>query len=181
MLFLGERASAARVGMLLVGFAGVVLVVKPGFGMTPGLGFALLAGGFYGSFLTASRAVAGVAPPRVLLVSQLLIGSLALTPMGLVHVPAIDVAVGGLAVLSALGSMLANLLLVAAYARAEAGRLAPLVYFQLVSATGLGWLVFGDLPDLAALAGLVLVSAAGLASWAVARPRPAAHGPAAPR
>lgn len=177
IVFLKERADWRRIGLLLLGFGGVILVVKPGFGMTPGMGFALLAGVFYGAFLTTSRAVAGVAPPRVLLVSQLLIGAVALAPMGLGHLPAPGAAVAGLALLSALGSMLANLLLIAAYARAQAGRLAPLVYFQLVSATALGWLIFGTLPDLVAVLGLFVVTLAGLAGWAVAQTAGAPRGP----
>lgn len=177
ILFLGERPDRHRLLFLALGFGGVLLVVKPGFGMTPGLGFALLAGCFYGSFLTTSRAVADVAPPQVLLVTQLMIGSVTLTPMGLLHWPALTAPLAGLSVFSALASMLANLLLMAAYARAEAGRLAPIVYFQLVSATGLGWLVFGELPDLLAMLGLCLVIIAGLAGWAVAQPRPVPRAP----
>ena len=42
LLLLGERATYARLGLLLFGFAGVLLVVKPGFGFTPGLGWALM-------------------------------------------------------------------------------------------------------------------------------------------
>ena len=41
---LKERITVARSVLLLIGFAGVLLVVRPGFGMTPGMGFALFAG-----------------------------------------------------------------------------------------------------------------------------------------
>ena len=52
---LNEGFSRARMVLLGIGFLGVLLVVRPGFGMTPGLGFAVMAGVFYGGFLTASR------------------------------------------------------------------------------------------------------------------------------
>jgi len=42
-LILKERVTFIRTALLLVSFCGVLLVVKPGFGMSPGLGFALLA------------------------------------------------------------------------------------------------------------------------------------------
>ena len=45
--------------LLLVSFVGVLLVVKPGFGMQIGMGFALLAGCFHGSYLVATRSLAG--------------------------------------------------------------------------------------------------------------------------
>ena len=71
--------------------------------------FALLAGCFYGAFLTASRWLSGVARPRGLLFSQLLIGALVLAPVGLAHLPAASAPVAGLALLSALASMAGNL------------------------------------------------------------------------
>jgi drug/metabolite transporter (DMT)-like permease len=61
-------------------------------------------------------------------------------------------------------SMLGNLLLLYAYQLVPATRIAPLVYFQLVAAVGLGWLIFGDLPDVWTWAGLIVIITAGLAS-----------------
>ena len=48
-------------------------------------------------------------------------------------------------------------------------KLAPMVYFQLVAAVGLGWMVFSDLPDLWTWTGLAVVLSAGLASAALRR------------
>jgi drug/metabolite transporter (DMT)-like permease len=52
--------------------------------------------------------------------------------------------------------------------------LAPFSYAQLVVVLFLGWLVFGQLPDGVALAGMLLVVASGLMVILVNRPRPAA-------
>ncbi|MBY6202782.1 DMT family transporter [Maritalea mobilis] len=161
---LREGFSLPRLGLVCVGFLGVILVVKPGFGMTPGLGFAVLAGIFYGAFLTASRWLAGVARPRALLMSQLVIGALVLAPLGLPQTPEITARVGWLTLASALGSMLGNLCLILALRMAPASRLAPFVYTQLIAATSLGWLVFGVWPDALAFAGLVILLVSGLAS-----------------
>jgi len=165
ILFLGETPSRGRSLLLALGFAGVMLVVKPGFGMTPGMGFALAAGTFYGAFLATTRAVAGAYRPRFLLISQLLIGTVILTPLGLgVTWPAPTLPLAGLVLLSAFGSALGNYLLVLANKRAEASLIAPLVYSQLLSATVAGVLVFGDWPDAYALAGLVLIAVSGFGS-----------------
>lgn len=164
---LGEKATPLRVLFLILGFCGVLLVVKPGFGMTPGLGFAVLAGIFYGSFLTASRWLANTALPRTLLLSQLVVGAVVLTPFGPAAAPAFTPAIGGLVLLSAGASMAANLLLIMAYKLVPATRLAPLVYFQLVAATAFGWLIFGNLPDALTLAGLALLVGSGLGSLAL--------------
>lgn len=164
---LREAFSAARVVLLVLGFLGVTLVVKPGFGMTPGLGFAVLAGVFYGAYLTASRWLADVARPRAMLISQLLVGALVLAPAGLPATPEITPRVGALTAASALGSMLGNLCLILALRMAPATRLAPFVYTQLIAATVLGWAVFGVWPDPLTLAGLGVVLVSGMATLAL--------------
>ncbi|MCV6587083.1 MAG: DMT family transporter [Marinibacterium sp.] len=163
-LFLGEKVTAARAALLGLGFAGVLLVVRPGLGGDPALLWAVLAGVFYGAYLTASRWLADLGHPRQLILTQLVVGAIVLAPAGLRDLPQPDLATGTLVLASAGLSMLGNLLLVMAYGRAPAARLAPLVYVQLVAATGLGWLAFGDLPDPLAWGGLALVAGAGLAS-----------------
>jgi drug/metabolite transporter (DMT)-like permease len=165
ILFLGEKPSPRRGVLLAIGFAGVMLVVKPGFGVSSGMIFALAAGGFYGAYLVMTRTLAGAYRPRFLLMSQLLIGSVLLTPLGLsAEFPAPDLSVVSLILLSAFASAVGNYLLVIANKSAEASLIAPLVYSQLVSATVLGILVFGDWPDAFSLLGLVLIAFSGLGS-----------------
>ena len=78
--------------------------------------------------------------------------------------PSFDFAAMTLIAISALGSAVGNYLLAIANRKAEASLIAPLVYSQLVSATLLGILVFGDWPDLLTLLGLLLILASGLGS-----------------
>ena len=171
VLFLRERPSALRGLLLGLGFLGVMLVVKPGFGATPGIGFALLAGTFYGAYLVMTRVVAGDFRPRFLLISQLLIGTVALAPLAaMAEVPPVDLRLSFLVLLSAAGSAVGNFLLVLANRRAEASLIAPLVYSQLISATVLGVLVFGDWPDAWSLIGLAVIAASGIGSLVLQRP-----------
>lgn len=166
---LKEPVTRAQTMLLLLGFCGVLLVVKPGFGMTAGLGFAVLAGLCYGSYLTASRWLARVASPRALLLTHLAIGALVLAPLGLANIPEFTPTITALTLFSAFASMAGNLLLVIAYRLAPASSLAPFVYFQLITATILGWAVFSDWPDTLALAGLVLLIVTGFGSAALKR------------
>lgn len=169
VLFLGERVTRGRTAYLLLGFAGVMLVVKPGFGATPGIAFALLAGSFYGAYLAATRWTAGTFRPRFLLISQLMIGAVILTPMGIsTELPLMDTGLWLLVLASALGSAAGNYLLVRANQMADASIIAPLVYTQLISATVFGVLVFGDVPDALALAGLTLIAVSGFGSLVTA-------------
>lgn len=165
ILFLGETPSRSRSLLLALGFLGVLLVIKPGFGASKGIAFALAAGGCYGAYLAMTRTVAGRYRPRFLLISQLIIGSVLLTPIGLnVGFPDFSLPILALIMVSALGSALGNFLLVIASKSAEASLIAPLVYSQLLSATVAGLLVFGELPDAYALLGLVLIAVSGFGS-----------------
>ncbi|MEM8824942.1 MAG: DMT family transporter [Pseudomonadota bacterium] len=166
---LGERVRPWQTVLLGVGFCGVLLVVKPGFGMTPGLAFAVCAGLCYGAFLTASKWLATIAAPRQLMLSQTLLGTLMLAPMGVLTLPDFTPPVTGLTLVSGLASASGNLLLILAFRREGATTLAPFVYFQLIAATVYGVLIFGSFPDPLALLGLVMLVSAGFATLAVRR------------
>lgn len=166
---LKEPITKAQTALLLIGFGGVLLVVKPNTGISSGIGFALLAGTCYGCFLTANRWLANAAPPRALLLSHMLIGTVVLAIPGLTHIPNFTLEISMLTVLSAFASMAGNLLLVVAYRMAPASKLAPFVYFQLIVATLLGWAVFNDFPDTIALIGLAVLVASGIGSAVVRR------------
>lgn len=170
VVLLKERITPTRSALLALGFVGVLLVIKPGFGFTPGLGFALVAGALYGSYLTATRAVAPLLRPRLMLISQLLIGTVLLAPLGLTALPdSLTFPFFGLILLSALASAAGNLLLVTLSKTTDSSIIAPLVYVQLISATVLGYLVFGDWPDALSIFGLAIILASGLAGLALAR------------
>lgn len=171
-IFLREKVTIPRTVLLLVSFGGVLLVVKPGFGMTPGLGFALLAGVFHGSYLVATRWLAGVYRPRFLLFSQLVIGSIVLAPLAIAPLPPFNATLIGFISISAMGSAIGNLLLVHANRAAEASVIAPLIYSQIIIATVFGFLFFGEWPDAVALLGLAIIMTAGAGSiWAAGRAR----------
>ena len=163
-VFLREPVSWLRSALILLGFGGVLLVVRPGIAPDPGVYWALAAGLFYGAFLTMSRWLTGLGSPLALIFSQLSISALILLPWGLMALPAPSVPVAALTLASAFCSMAGNLLLLYAYRIANATRLAPLVYFQLIAAVVLGWMIFGDLPDAFTWAGLAVIIGAGLAS-----------------
>ncbi len=57
---------------------------------------------------------------------------------------------------------IASILGVYAYRSAPASTLAPLQYFEIVSATIFAWLVFGDFPDAIKWLGILIIIASGL-------------------
>ena len=168
-LLLGERVSWARTVMLVFGFAGVLLVVRPGGGMGTGMIFAVMAGVFYGAYLAATRWLAPFHPSPFLLASQLVIGAVLLLPAGLGSVPdSADPRIWMLVIVSSLASAFGNYLLVVVNRTTPATVSAPLIYFQLIAATVIGFLVFGDWPEPLALLGLGVIFASGLGGLALA-------------
>jgi drug/metabolite transporter (DMT)-like permease len=171
IIFLGEKPSATRNGFLALGFLGVMLVVKPGLGASIGILFALAAGTCHGAYLVMTRSIAGLYRPRFLLMSQLLLGTLFLTPLGLsAELPDLDIQLSALIIISALASAVGNYLFVVVSKTAEASLIAPLVYSQLISATFFGILIFGDWPDAYSLTGLVLIISSGAGSLMASQP-----------
>ena len=171
-LFMGESVSRSKTLLLLVGFIGVLMVVQPGFGMSSGILFALLAGCCYGSYLATTRLVAGAFPAPLLLILQLMIGSFVLLPVGISE-PLLSLNAKSyfLIGLSAIFSAAGNYLLVLANRWAEATLIAPLVYSQLISASIAGLVVFGDWPDGLSFVGLSLILVSGFGSLMLQKAR----------
>ena len=164
VVFLKEAVNLQRSMLLVLGFCGILIIARPGFGFTLGLGFALLAGTAYGIFLTLSRLAASQEGPKGLLVSQMAIAAVITMPMALLYWPTQNLETLGLIAVSGAFSMLGNLFLILAYARAPASQLAPFVYFQLLGALFLGWVIFGTWPDDWGMLGLGLLIISGFGS-----------------
>ena len=163
---LGE--TVARAGWIgaAAGFAGVLLIVRPGSGLDPvGVGFALVNAGFTAGYHLLSRILVRTESTIALLFHSALIGTVIFGAMllwtGLGPLPSgpdvlILLALGGLATLG-------HFLFTAAYREAPASLLAPVNYMHLVWAALLGWLVFGHFPDGLTLVGMAIVAGAGVA------------------
>lgn len=162
---LGEKITWPRTILVIIGFCGVLLVVKPGFAMTPGLAFAAMGGVFYGAFLTSSRWLSGIARSQDLMLVQLILSSIIMAPVALMHLPdALPTTLVWLFIGSGAASMIGNLLIIHAYRQAAASILAPFIYVQLISAVVLGLVIFGEFPDTLSIAGITLIIASGCAT-----------------
>jgi drug/metabolite transporter (DMT)-like permease len=162
--FLGERMTRPRIALVLAGIAGMFLIVRPGSVVFQGA--ALLALGsavFYGTFQILTRMLAGE-DSRVLLFYPALAGTLLMTVLlpwlGISYeMPWSDVVFIGVAGL--LGTV-GHFLFILAFQRAPASALTPFTYMQLVWATLIGWIAFGNFPDAWTLAGMAVIGGSGL-------------------
>lgn len=163
-LLLGERVGGWRVLAVLVGFVGIMLILKPGTGAF-GLGAALAlgAGVLHGFYMLFTRRLAGSAPPLVTLGYTAVVGAVAMSaiaPFVWVRVAPADFAIMVLLGILAAGG---HFLLIKAFDHAPATWLAPVGYFEMVTAVIYGYLAYGDLPDTLSWLGILVVVGAAVA------------------
>jgi drug/metabolite transporter (DMT)-like permease len=163
--FLNEKVGALGWVAVLLGFAGVLLIVRPGANLDPlgvlFLGLNVLAAAFY---QLLSRQLTKTESVLAMLFQTALYGAIAFSVLALftlsAHVPTPWEAflMVSLGVTGGVG----HFLLTAAYRHAPASLLSPVLYLELVWAGLLSWLVFAHVPDLLSIGGMVIVSAAGI-------------------
>ncbi len=160
---LGERVGWRRWLAVLAGFAGVLLVLRPGTdAFHPAMFHSLAAALTLSLYQILTRRV-GL---RDAAISSLLwstaagaVLSLPLAAMQPVMPAGSD---WGLLALAGLAGSAGHFLLAEAHRRADASLLAPFAYSQLVWMVLIGWLWFGDVPDAWTIGGALIVAAAGL-------------------
>lgn len=162
--FLGEWVGWRRLVAILVGFCGILIVVRPGF---HSLHFAFIfAFGTmltYAIFMLLTRYLAAYDKPLVMLFYSILLGTFGLMPFALWQWvwPA---TIGQWALLSILGVLggTGHYFFIHAYRLAPASILSPFLYVQLISMVGFGYFVFNDLPDIWTLIGSGVIIASGV-------------------
>lgn len=161
---LGEWVGWRRMLAILVGFLGILVVVRPGFSEVHwAFGVSFLSMLAYALFMLVTRKLSPFDPPLVTLFYALLAGTIFGVPFALAHWVWPQGAIQWLQLLS-LGAIggLGHYLLIHAYRLAPASSVSPFLYFQLLSMVGLGFLVFGDWPDRWTMLGSSIVVAAGI-------------------
>jgi len=162
-LFLGERVGVWRWSAVAAGFAGTLLIVRPGFATVElGTLYALAAGCFYAVFVLVTRRIAGQDPALKTtfltgLGATIVIGMVApfvWAPVEAVHVP-------NIVLMGLLGTGF-SLFVIFAYERAAASQLAPFGYVEIVAAALIGWIAFADFPDAVSWMGITVITGSGL-------------------
>jgi S-adenosylmethionine uptake transporter len=159
---LGERLDALTAGAIVLGLVGVFVALQPGRMPLEWAHLAALAGAMSGALNSALIRRTRDESYLVLVLypmgAQLLAAGLAL-PFVFSPMTRIDLAVTGLQALCGVSGMVA---FIAAYRRATAAFVAPMQYSQIIWATLLGLVIFGERPSLATGAGIALIVAAGM-------------------
>jgi len=149
-----------------MGFAGVLLIVRPGFQQLEWpLLLPLLGALLWAVYQILTRLSAREDRPETTLLWTAATGFVALTLVGPWQWQAPDALAWVLIFSLALLGSLSHYALIRALDFAPAGAVQPYAYTLLVWAALLGWLVFGDVPDAFTIAGAAVVVGSGIYTW----------------
>jgi drug/metabolite transporter (DMT)-like permease len=161
---LGEKLDARRWAAILVGFAGVLVIVRPGSeSFHPAMLLSVANAVLYAAFNLMTRKLAAYDAPETIQFLPAVVASVVLAPFAL----AFWQSPPGwfewlLLILMGVFGGTGHYLLAMAHRYAPASTLAPFLYQQILYMALFGYLVFGSVPDAAVWAGAAIVIASGL-------------------
>lgn len=163
---LGEKVSTVGWAGVAFGFVGVLLIARPGGSLDPlGVSFAVLNAGLATAYHLLTRLLSRTETTVSMLFHTAWVGAVIFSVLAIPSLGTFAPAPLDLGLMLLLGGLMTigHFLFTSAYREAPASLLAPVNYLHLVWAGGLGWLVFGHVPDALALTGMVMVTVAGAA------------------
>lgn len=163
MLWLGERVSPRIWFAILIGFSGVLLILRPGGGLyARGALFGLASGAFAAVAMVSLRKLSATEPAlRVVVYYGVICTLVSLLPAVWSWQPVdphLFVILAGAGVFATLGQYLLS----RGYGCAPAAQIAPFTYTSVVFAAVYGWLFWRELPGWGTAGGTLLVAIAGV-------------------
>ncbi|MDH3738975.1 MAG: DMT family transporter [Alphaproteobacteria bacterium] len=161
-LILRETVGPRRWGAVIVGFIGVLVIIRPGAGAFQLAALLPVAVAFfYALYQIITRHLSHRSDPLSMLFYTALVGALAMTAIVPFdwQTPTFEqwlmlVAVGFL-------GGLGHYAIIKAYERSETALVAPFAYTEIIWATVFGLVVFGNFPDLLTFVGTAIIVASG--------------------
>lgn len=161
---LHERVEARTWLALGGGFVGVLLIIRPGGELFTWVALLPLCSALLmATYQLMTSRLAGHDAALTTLFYPAVVGSI-VVPIVFPHALSLPAQPLDAALFVALGLLggIGHFFLIRAHDYAPASTLGPFMYAQLFTALVLGWLVFGQLPDAVALAGMLAITASGL-------------------
>ena len=170
---LGERITLFRMAAVVVGFSGVLIVIRPGSAVFQWASVLLLGSAMcYAIYQILIRRLAGIDQPATSIFYSVLLGAV-LMSLWLPFVWKTPVAWTDWALLCSLGlfGALGHYCVAKAMTYASANFVAPFNYTQMIGSVIVGYLMFAEVPDFYTWLGTVVIVGAGLmVGWQGRRP-----------
>tara|TARA_B100000700_G_scaffold298807_1_gene365102 strand:+ start:44 stop:886 length:843 start_codon:yes stop_codon:yes gene_type:complete len=162
-VILGEKVGIRRWTAVIVGFIGSLVVIRPGFiEFNLATIAALGTGCLYGVYLIITRKLHTTDNPLLTLLITGIVGTTISTL--LVPIVWINPSVSQWFLLGIMGifACLGHLLLIYSLRYADASKLAPFGYFEIITTIILGYYFFGDFPNIWTFIGLFIIISSGI-------------------
>lgn len=162
---LGEKARFRSWLATVIGFCGVLLIVRPGGAMVGiGIFYALCSALCYALYQLMTRKLSASEPRQRQLFYIALIGTVASTLVMPFYWPKEIPSLFHTSLFFSLAACayLGHSLMIRAFHQTPASHLAPLMYTQLIWATLFGLIIFKHLPDFYAILGMLVIGFSGL-------------------
>ena len=161
--FLGEKVGIRRWSAVIVGFIGILIVIRPGFIEFNLASFAAVGTGcFYGIYLIITRKLHSTDSPLLTLLLTGVVGAI----IGSFIVPVVWVdptlVQWSWLILMGLFACLGHLFLIYSLKYADASKLAPFGYIEIIPNLILGYYFFNDFLDIWSFLGLFIIISSGL-------------------
>jgi drug/metabolite transporter (DMT)-like permease len=158
--WVGERIPARLWGVLLLGFAGLLLILRPGIGVFQPAAVVGLASAIFASIAQVGiRRLTRTEPVTRIIFYFGLVASVVALPPAIYWWTPPSPHIWGVLLLMGIFATVGQFTLTRAYVHAPAARVGPFLYVGPVFAGFLDWLLWGRLPDALFVAGAVLVIA----------------------
>ena len=161
--FLGEKVGYRRWLAVIIGFVGSLVVIRPGFVEINFACIAALITGFmYGFYLIITRKLSSSDNPLLTLLLTGVVGAIIISlVMPIVWVqPSLKQwsLMAGVGIFACIG----HYFLILSLKYADASKLAPFSYFEIITNIIIGYYFFGDFPDFWTFLGLFIIVSAGI-------------------
>lgn len=163
VLFLGERMNSNRLVAMMVGFLGILIVVRPGSGLFEAAAAVALLGACLGAVMMTLIRKLTASDSNIVM---MLYPAIAITLM--TSIPAMMAWVApnmkelGLLILMSLAGVIGQWCLIQGFRRGEATVVSPANYVRLVFATVFGFYLFGEVPDGYTILGSLIIIGSNL-------------------
>ena len=163
ILFLKERPGFHRLVVTVVGFLGILVIVRPGSGVFEEVALVALAGACLGAcMMTLVRKLTSTDSNIALMTYHSFAVVVAVTiPTSMVWVTPTLYEILLLLAMAGVGIM-GQWCMIQAFRRGEATAVAPASYVRLIYASILGFLLFNEIPDLLTISGAILIVGSNL-------------------
>ncbi len=165
-LWRGETVGIRRWTAVCIGFLGMLVILRPGLSVFEPIALLPLAGAvMFGVYQVMTKLLSRTDSMETILLYTGWVGVAILTFIAPFHWTWPDAQRWGLLLLAGMLGSIGHMVVIKALEIAPASVLQPFNYTLLVWATGIGFLVFGDLPDFWTVLGAAIIVASGLYVW----------------